>query len=675
MPLPSDLLNPISDARPTGENLQYAPVFDKIKEARREDDDVPQGDWARVRKVADWPLTIKLINEALATKTKDLQLTAWLAEAMLRREGITGLREVLDLNRGLLENFWDTLYPELEDGDAEFRAGKLQWIGDKLEPAVKQVALTRTGLNWYQYRESRAVGTEEAADTEERQVARQQAIAEGKIPAEQFDKDFDATPKTFYANLEAAFDGTLESLALLGEVCDAKFGDVSPSFATLRNVLEEVRQTVHSLLQRKREKDPDDAPAAVPPFEASLVEDEAPVEVEVPAAASRVAAAPARRGASLSADPVDRDDAVSRVVASAKFLRQEDPYSPAPYLLLRGLRWGELRAAGDSIDETLLAPPPTEIRQKLKSMALESNWTEVLDAAETAMGMECGRGWLDLQRYAGRACFELGSYYEPIRTSIVSGLRALLADYPQLPDLTMMDDTPTANSETRAWIQEYVAAAPAAPAEAAEPAWNLPVQDESSGTARSSAAAGPVRAGDAGGAIGPGAGRHRAADARVGAGTQRARTLPSQGAALPTLRQHRPRKYRAADFAGTGGGNRTSQAGRLGVAGSGRAPVGAAVPVSRQERRRRRPAGKIVLLDLPPGPVDGAQRFEITYGALGTGTDRHAIRAGAVDRSRSAILRRSSAHARAIRAAAPCLGAARPGVAAQYAAHARGRGR
>jgi type VI secretion system protein ImpA len=472
MPLPSDLLNPISAGKPAGENLQYAPVFDKIKEARREDDDVPQGDWARVRKVADWPLTIKLINEALATKTKDLQLTAWLAEAMLRREGIAGLREVLDLNRTLLENFWDGLYPELEDGDAEFRAGKLQWIGDKLEPAVKQVALTRTGLNWYQYRESRAVGTEEAADTEDRQRARQQAIAEGKIPAEQFDKDFDTTSKTFYVNLEAAFDGTLESLALLGEVCDAKFGDVSPSFATLRTVLEEVRQTVHSLLQRKREKEPD-APVAEPAAEVSVVE-EAPVEADVPAAAVQVAA-PARRVA-LSADPVDRADAVARVVASAKFLRQEDPYSPAPYLLLRGLRWGELRAAGDRIEETLLAPPPTEIRQKLKSLALESNWTEVLEAAETAMGLECGRGWLDLQRYAGRACYELGSYYEPIRTAIVSGVRALLADYPQLPDLTMMDDTPTANSETRAWIQEHVAAS--APAEPAQSGWSLPAQDE-----------------------------------------------------------------------------------------------------------------------------------------------------------------------------------------------------
>jgi len=95
MPLRNDLLNPISAENPAGENLRYAPVYDKIKEARRQDDDAPQGDWTYDRKVADWPLTIKLISETLATKSKDLQLVAWLAEAMLIREGVSGLREVL----------------------------------------------------------------------------------------------------------------------------------------------------------------------------------------------------------------------------------------------------------------------------------------------------------------------------------------------------------------------------------------------------------------------------------------------------------------------------------------------------------------------------------------------------------------------------------------------------
>ena len=471
MPLPSDLLNPISPDKPCGDDLLYSPIFDKIKEARREDDDAPSGDWARGRKTADWPLTIKLINEALSTKSKDLQLTAWLAEAMLRREGINGLREVLDLNRALLETYWDQLYPELENGDAEFRAGRLQFIGDKLELAVKGVGLTRSGISFIKFKESRSVPTEEAAaESEDKQTKRSELIAEGKLPPEDFDKDFELTPKSFYVNLEASFDACLESLAQLSDVCDAKFGNDSPSFSSLRNQLEEVKGTVYSLLQRKREKEPDE-PVAAPEAAAEEVAEEVSSGWGEPVAAA-VARAPVRKGGALTAEPVDRDDAVARVVACARFIRHQDQYSPAPFMMLRGLRWGELRAAGEQIDETMLAPPPTEIRQKLKTLTLEYNWTEVLETAETAMGMECGRGWLDLQRYASRACLELGSYYDPIRTGIISGLRALLADYPKLPDLTMMDDTPTANAETRAWLQESVIVqASAAAAAPAQDAW------------------------------------------------------------------------------------------------------------------------------------------------------------------------------------------------------------
>jgi len=35
MPFPDELLNPIDGANPSGVNLRYDPIFDKIKEARR----------------------------------------------------------------------------------------------------------------------------------------------------------------------------------------------------------------------------------------------------------------------------------------------------------------------------------------------------------------------------------------------------------------------------------------------------------------------------------------------------------------------------------------------------------------------------------------------------------------------------------------------------------------
>src|SRR4029077_10366410 len=109
MPLPEGLLNPIPGDNPSGKNLRYDPLYDKIREARREEEALPQGDWSYGIKKADYPLAIKLATEALSTKSKDLQIAVWLTEAVLFRDHIAGLRESLDLLKGLLETFWDTL--------------------------------------------------------------------------------------------------------------------------------------------------------------------------------------------------------------------------------------------------------------------------------------------------------------------------------------------------------------------------------------------------------------------------------------------------------------------------------------------------------------------------------------------------------------------------------------
>ncbi len=476
MPLRDDLLNPIPGENPSGQNLKYAPVYDKIKEARREDDDAPQGEWQRDRKVADHAQVIKLIGDALATKSKDLQLAVWLTEAQLKTEGFAGLHSGLTLIRGLIENFWDTLYPELEDGDAELRAAPLDWLGGRLDAALRNAPLTRKRHSWFQYKESRAVGYETDATTDDKLEARTAAIAEGKLTAEEWDQGVAATPKSFCVDLEQELDQCLELLQSLDELCQEKFSDEPPSFGPMRSTLEEIRHTVHAIVQKKRESDPDEAPAAEQ-VEVEPETDAGSGSWDEPAA---VAAPPkARRKAGpQSAEPVDKDDAFERVIAVAQYLRREDPYSPAPYLLLRGLRWGELRAAGSSTDANLLEPPPTEIRQSLKRLANEGEWQQVLELAEAATGMPCGRGWLDAQRYSARAAYELG--YSQIVSAIQSEVNALVADYPDLAGSTLLDDTPAANTETQTWLQEIApASAPAAQSEVYYSPPPEPVETES----------------------------------------------------------------------------------------------------------------------------------------------------------------------------------------------------
>ena len=132
MPLREDILNPIAGDNPSGRSLRYAPIYDKIKEARREDDELNQGAWQHERKVADWVQVSKLCQDAIAAESKDLQLAVWLAEAQLKREGVRAFGEAVQLCQGLLDKFWDNLYPELDDGDAEQRAAPLDWLGSCL---------------------------------------------------------------------------------------------------------------------------------------------------------------------------------------------------------------------------------------------------------------------------------------------------------------------------------------------------------------------------------------------------------------------------------------------------------------------------------------------------------------------------------------------------------------
>jgi type VI secretion system protein ImpA len=124
--------------------------------------------------------------------------------------------------------------------------------------------------------------------------------------------------------------------------------------------------------------------------------------------------------------------------------------------MLRGLRWGELRAAAEQGNLTALEAPPTELRRHIKALALEGKWAELIDAAENAMSLPCSRAWLDLQRAVVEACIQLGPGYHPIARAIRSELKTLLQDVPQLMTATLMDDTPAANGDTVNWLRELL---------------------------------------------------------------------------------------------------------------------------------------------------------------------------------------------------------------------------
>ena len=453
MPLREDILVPIPGENPSGADLRYDTkllVLDKLKEFRRQDDELEQGAWQSERKTANWPPAIKLAQDTLANTSKNLQVAAYLTEALLQTEKFAGLRQGLDLVYRLLTDFWDTVYPVIDPEDPETRedrATPLAWINTQLDVPIRSIPINNSGHSTINYRDSRLVGYEDQAKTDKDKKTRATMIANGKLAPDIFDKAFNETPKVFYAQAEKDLDACLDLVGKLGALCDEKLEDDSPGFGKVKAALTDVRLAVHQLLDKKREKEPD--PVEVAPAEEPAVVDGGAAEPGEEGAP----AAPASVGIPLVGEPADRRQAVGGIIAAAAFLRKREPFSPAPYLLLRGLRWGELRSAPSLVDSPLLEAPPTELRQQIKRLALAKRWAELLESGEQAMAHPGSRAWLDLQRLSVAACRALGNEYEPIATAIQSELRALLNDLPELLDATLLDDTPAANPETKAWLQ------------------------------------------------------------------------------------------------------------------------------------------------------------------------------------------------------------------------------
>ena len=246
------ILRPIPGDSPAGADLRYESVYEEIKEARRVED-APAGGEGEAKQ-ADWGRVRDLSLAALGEKSKDLQIAAWLTEALLHTEGLVGFAAGLKVMAGLLERYWDTVYPALEDGDLEYRAGPLEFLNEKVWLALKSVPVTdprvSDGYSLLQYDESRTVGYEkdtlnQHGDVDEgKEAKRKEMLAEGKLSAELFDAAVEKSSREFYASLSGAVIASREAFDAFDKVVDARFGKDAPRLAELRKAIEQCQQFV-----------------------------------------------------------------------------------------------------------------------------------------------------------------------------------------------------------------------------------------------------------------------------------------------------------------------------------------------------------------------------------------------------------------------------------------------
>jgi type VI secretion system protein ImpA len=329
------LLAPIDGDEPSGESLRYAPVWDQIREARSSDDDTTA--WSTEPKVANWPKVVSLTTDALATKSKDIQIAAWLGEALVRIHGFAGLRDGLKLVRLLVDRYWDTLFPEVEDGDLEARVLVLEWLDGALPLPVKQVPITRSPagsrFSYLHFEQSReflipeSVGDLDFDEQRAVEAMKQQAQEEGKITSEEWRNSKSATPVGVFEAAYYVLEECWSELEALDRTVDERFGRDAPGLRGLKKVVDDVRSTVESIAREKG--------GLVAPSEAG--DDGTPL-VEDYEARER---APERYAA--GSGPVhSRDEAFRRLREVAEYFRKTEPHNPVYYLVERAIRWGQM---------------------------------------------------------------------------------------------------------------------------------------------------------------------------------------------------------------------------------------------------------------------------------------------------------------------------------------------
>jgi type VI secretion system protein ImpA len=303
--------------------------------------------WRSLREIG-----LKLLTET----TKDLEVAAWLTEAFVRSHGLSGLAACSRLIAGLVESFWDDIFPLPDEYGMETRVAPITGLngqgggGSLMAPLYKLTLFTRpdgSPLALYQYRASSRLGSLDAS-------SRAQRIEAGTIPFDEVEKEARTIGRNSMGRLRDDANAALEAWEAMAAILDEKAGGDSPSTSQVRDLVREIAEIAGRYAPDADAGDVAEATSLTNP-------DAAPSEggtgrVNLTGVAERA---------------VTREDALRNLENIAAFFRKTEPHSPLSFTLDEAVRrarlpWLDLldevigdRGTRDSILTALgIRPPP-----------------------------------------------------------------------------------------------------------------------------------------------------------------------------------------------------------------------------------------------------------------------------------------------------------------------------
>ena len=332
------LLAPIPGDAPAGVDLRQDTATDalytRLRDARAEArtaERAQESEDGNYTIPAEWRTIGDLAYEALTTRTKDLEIAAWLTEALLRSDGLQGLSAGLQVMSGLVEQYWDDLFPLPDEDGVATRVAPVAGLngqsgdGTLIQPLRRIALFARPNgepLQLWQYEQS--VGLAGIVD----ETRRQQRIAAGAIPYATLEAEAQVAGGVTSASVLRDAAAASEAWRVLSAGLDLRAGADAPPTTRVRDVLEQIRGAAAKFAAA------DTADTAAP-----AIEEAAPAAIEETGAAP---IAPAVAGAIAS-----RADALRSLAAIAAYFRRNEPLSPLAYTLEEvvrraGMTWPQL---------------------------------------------------------------------------------------------------------------------------------------------------------------------------------------------------------------------------------------------------------------------------------------------------------------------------------------------
>ena len=334
------LLAPFSDENPAGEALRenFSPnsSYSTIKTAREaaraaERQMVWEGD-EPVGPPPNWDPVLNLGPQILAEESKDLEVAAWLTEALIREHGFAGLRDGFRLIRELSEKFWDYLYPLPDEDGVLTRVAPLAGLngveadGVLIKPIVNvPVTLPGTHRAFTLADYKRACDLSQVSDPDKRS----QRIDSGTATLEMFEQALAETPPEFYRTLTEDLQACREEFEKLTAVMEEKCGlgsdgySLAPPSSNIRNALESAHDQIMNLAR------------------SHLSSLDAESETSDGAGGNSLALSD-RHGGAVASRVQTREDAFRLLLQVADFFKRTEPHSPVAYALEQAVRWGKM---------------------------------------------------------------------------------------------------------------------------------------------------------------------------------------------------------------------------------------------------------------------------------------------------------------------------------------------